>query len=137
MILDERNGTYGFDNTSMVIGGGASGISFSGLQRLPTMDAANYVVWVSGTNGPYQAMRTADGIVEFSGGSGFAATVIQNALDATQSGGGGQVIIKDGTYPLLFSGLRFTYSATEFMDLGGVGHATFITYTSGRSGSYA
>ena len=60
----------------------ASGYAFSGFQRLPTMADARYVVWTSGSL--YQAMNTATGLVESSGGSG--TNVVQYTLNNLSSG---------------------------------------------------
>ncbi len=115
-------------NSQLTIGAGASGISFSGLQMLPTMGAPNYVVWVSGST--YRAMNTATGIIEQSGTD--LATVIQPIISGLSlSVVGGYIHLKTGTYntsgtsiglvqKVIIGGAGFSTQIRGEIDLSGV-----------------
>lgn len=111
----------------VIFGSGTYGISFSGMQQLPTMATdAEYVIWVSGST--TRAVRTADGIIEFSGGSGFAATVVQQTMDAVFSGMGGKIVMREGLYNFNLSGVLLNVNRSGRIDFGGVFDNTTISY---------
>jgi len=117
----------------LVFQSGFSGISFSGMQMLPTIGApADYVVWASGST--YRAVRSADGQIVASGA--VPQAVIQAALDQ-----GGDIYISDGIYTLggTFSGLTLgnVSGINDRQTRVRMGPNAFIRVPSGYSGRCA